>query len=64
MEFEVANVEKIKKGEFVRKCGKKKVYRLEGYDRSERKYCLQDWDDFSRQVYVKKGTPLEYDFIF
>ena len=64
MDFQVANVEKIKKGEFVRRVGKKKVYILEGYDRSMRKYCLQDFDDISHQIYVKKGTSLEYDFCF
>jgi hypothetical protein len=50
-------VKDIRKGELVkRKPGAKKFYQVEGYDRSERKYVLQDWDDISRTIYVKGDT--------
>ena len=50
-------VKDIRKGEFVKKKkGAKKTYRVEGYDRANRKYALQDWDDISRVLYVKGET--------
>jgi hypothetical protein len=60
-----APVEKIKKGEFVRrKADSKKTYRLAGYCRTNRAYQLDDEDDISRAIYVKKGTPLYFGFFY
>lgn len=55
----------IAKGEFVkRKADAKKVYILAGYDRSEKRWQLDDWDDCSRCIYVKSETPLFFGFDF
>jgi len=61
--FEV--VEKIKKGEFVRrKENAKKTYTRGEYNKSLKRFALEDWDDTSREVYVKKGTALFVGFTF
>jgi hypothetical protein len=63
--YDVAPVEKLKKGEFVkRKPDARKVYTIVGYDRSLRKYQLDDHDDISRCIWVKAGTPLVYGFTY
>ncbi len=50
-------VKDVRKGEFVkRKKGARKTYVVEGYDRMNRKYALQDTDDISRVLYVKGDT--------
>ena len=50
-------VKDIRKGELVkRKKGARKTYMVEGYDRMNRKYALQDTDDISRVLYVKGDT--------
>jgi DnaJ-class molecular chaperone len=41
-----------------------KVFKLAGYDRSERKWQLDDCDDISRCVYVKRGTMLHAGFSY
>lgn len=56
-------VQDIKKMEFVkRKPDSKQVYTLQGYDRAEKKYCLQSEHDIGKQIYVKKGTLLFLKF--
>lgn len=63
-ECEMMPVEKIKKGEFVkRKPDAKKTYTRGDYDR-EYGYQLDDYDDISRCIYVKKGTKLAVGFDF
>lgn len=58
-------VENIKKETLVkRKPDANKVYKLLGYCRINKKYELQDWDDISRCLYVKKGTELFIGFEF
>jgi hypothetical protein len=55
----------IKKGEFVkRKPDAKKVYIRGDYDRASKRYSLQDWDDISREVWVKGSALLVVDFEF
>lgn len=60
----VTPIEKVKKGDFFRRCGKKIVYQAEGYDRENRKYCGTDYYDMNRQTYLKKGTLVEIGFTF
>jgi hypothetical protein len=55
----------VKPGEFVRrKPDAKKTYVKEAYDRTTKTFCLQDFDDISRQVYVKgdKLVWIGFDF--
>jgi hypothetical protein len=55
----------VKKGEFVkRKPDAKKVYIRGDYDRASKRYSLQDWDDISREVWVKGSAPLFVGFEF
>ena len=50
-------VKDVRAGEFVkRKPGARKTYRVEGYDRTDRLYVLQDTDDISRSLSVKGST--------
>ena len=60
-----AKVEDIKVGEFVkRKQGADKVYRRGKYDAATKRYSLEDYDDTSREVFVKKGTNLFVGFSY
>jgi hypothetical protein len=53
------------KGEFVkRKPDAAKVYRVEGYCRSSKRWELVDADDVNRCVYVKTGTLLFAGFTY
>lgn len=72
---ELMNVEDIKKGEYVRKIklnpqdgyeviGQSKTYIRGAYEPSLKKYSLIDFDDTSREVFVKKGTQLLVEFTF
>ena len=57
-------VENIKKGEFVkRKENANKTYTKGDFDRTYG-YMLEDYDDISRCIYVKKGTKLFIGFTF
>jgi hypothetical protein len=50
------------KGQLVqRKVGAKKLYRVVGYCRYEKKWQLDDQDDISRCIYVKSGTLVVVD---
>ena len=64
-DFKIAPVQKIPYGEFVQKkfCSSK-YYTRGNYDRSSKKFELQDYYDISRYVNVKSGTLLYYDFVF
>lgn len=62
-------VESLKVGEYVQRVGKggtpmSKVYRRAEYDREQKKYCLNDTEDASRCIYVKKGTLLNVGFTY
>lgn len=58
-------IEDVKRGEFIKcKPDAKKVYRKAEYDRSQRKYCCDDWDDISREITLKRGTIVYVGFDF
>lgn len=58
-------IENVKKGDFVRrKADAKTTFMAGGYCRFERRYILDDWNDISRCIYVKKGTEVFIDFVF
>lgn len=60
---QLAAVETIRKGEFVkRKPTDTKVYQRGDYDRSSGKFSLVDTDDVNREVFVRKGTKLFVGF--
>lgn len=60
-----SKVEDIPVGEFVkRKPRAKKVYTRQEYNRSTKRYILQNWDDISDFYEVKKGTELFIGFDF
>lgn len=69
---EVRKIQDVPVGEFVRvkrwvngEIGfTKKVYRLAGYDRSEREWMLDDMDDISRCRWVKTGAVVQVGFIY
>lgn len=57
----MSNLKKVEnlKGEFVkRKANSKKIYEVMGYSRENKAYQLDDVEDISRAIYVKKGTLL------
>ena len=58
-------IENVKKGEFIRrKPDAKKTYVRGDYDRIEKKYILDDWDDTSRWIYIRRGTVVYTGFTF
>lgn len=62
-------IETVAKGEYVKlvRADKPtaKVYRVEGYDRSERKYAVTDCDDiWGNARYLKKGTLVYVGFTY
>lgn len=64
-----AQVQNIKRGEFVRRLNKdgtaqSKVYQRSYYDAESQRYALDDVDDTSRQVFVRKGTRLQVGFTY
>ena len=66
---QVAQVQNIKRGEFVRRLNadgtaQSKVYARSYYDADTKRYALDDVDDTSRQVFVRKGTRLLVGFTY
>jgi hypothetical protein len=60
-----AAVETIKPGAFVRRNPTAaKTYTRGAYDRTERAYMLNDCDDISRCIWVRKGTALFTEFTY
>lgn len=57
-------IEKVKKGDFIRKPNTKKVYIAKGYDRMNKAYELQAFNDISNYAYIKKGKKVEIGFDF
>lgn len=58
-------IESLKPGEFFkRKSDSKKVYQRGSFCRSSKKYAGEDWDDISREIYIKKGTKVFTEFEF
>ena len=55
----------VPKGEFVRrKEGAKTTYRKGDYDRALKAYSLTDWDDASREIFVKADKLVHVGFTF
>ena len=55
----------VKKGEFIkRKADARKVYIRGEFDRTEKKYRCDDWDDISRDVLLKGETMVFVGFDF
>ena len=66
---QVAQVQNIKRGEFVRRLNadgtaQSKTYQRSYYDADTKRYALEDVDDTSRQVFVRKGTKLLVGFTY
>ena len=55
----------LKKGTYIkRKENSSEVYKLIGYDRSEKKYCLQAYSDISKFIYLNGKTVVFVGFDF
>ena len=55
----------VPRGEFVRrKLNSSVTYVRAEYDRSFKKYCLDDWNDISRQIMLKGKTLVWVGFEF
>jgi hypothetical protein len=54
-----------KPGEFIRRKPDSRItYRRGEYDRSQRKYALEDWDDHCREIYLKGSTMVWVGFTY
>lgn len=67
-EAEIVNIEHVRYGEPFKRVTKKgvgnKVYIRDSYDRSMKKYCCTDSDDFCHEIYLKKGTRVFVGFTY
>ena len=66
---QVAQVQNIKRGEYVKRLNadgtaQSKTYQRSYYDADSKRYALDDVDDTSRQVFVRKGTKLLVGFTY
>ena len=66
---QVAQVQNIKRGEYVKRLNadgtaQSKTYQRSYYDADTKRYALDDVDDTSRQVFVRKGTKLLIGFTY
>ena len=66
--FQIVKIEEVTKGDFFKRLRKgepsSKVYIKGGFDRFEKKYIGEDWDDISREIYLKKGSLVSVGFTF
>ena len=67
--YETEQVQNIKRGEYVKRLNadgtaQSKVYARSYYDAESQRYALDDVDDASRQVFVRKGTKLLVGFTY
>ena len=63
--MESKQVQDLPLGEFVkRKADSHKVYKRVAYCKANKAYQLDDMEDISRAIYVKKGTILFYGFTY
>ena len=61
----IIKIEKVKKGDYVRKkSGAKKTYIAGGYCRYNKRYELTDTEDMNRQIYLKKGKDVFVGFTY
>jgi hypothetical protein len=55
----------VKQGEYIRlKPDSKKTYMRLDYDRSTKRFAVQDFDNANRYRYLKGSTEVHVDFIF
>lgn len=65
MEFTAIMLKNVKPGDFVtRKPNLNKVYRKAEYNRELKKYCLDDYNDSSRCIYLKGETIVYIGFTY
>ncbi len=65
MDGQMVKLSNVKNGEFVRlKEGSKKTYIKREYDRSEKRYILDDCDDISRARWIKGSTIVQIGFTY
>ena len=63
--MEAVKLKDVKRGDFVRrKPDAKKTYIKGEYNRSFGKYSLEDFDDISREMFVKGSTTVYVSFTF
>jgi len=63
--IEQIQVKNVSQGEFVRRKLDSKVTFTRGeYNRSFKRYCLDDWEDISRQIMLKRSTLVWVGFEF
>ena len=67
---EVRLISEVPTGEFIRSIAPKtgrvmqRVYVLDGYDRSTRKYVAHAWDDINQEIYLTKTRQVLVGFTF
>ena len=67
---EVRYITEVPKGEFIRSIAPKtgrvsqRVYVLDGYDRSMRKYVAHAFDDVNQEIYLAAGRQVLVGFTF
>ena len=67
---EIRLISEVPTGEFIRsivpKTGRvmQRVYVLDGYDRSTRKYVAHAWDDVNQEIYLTKTRQVLVGFTF
>ena len=69
-EEEIRLISEVPTGEFIRTVAPKtgrvmqRVYVLDGYDRSTRKYVAHAWDDINQEIYLTKTRQVLVGFTF
>ena len=69
-EEEIRLISEVPTGEFIRsivpKTGRvmQRVYVLDGYDRSTRRYVAHAWDDINQEIYLTKTRQVLVGFTF
>lgn len=64
-DFKAVKLSEVKPGEFVtRKPNLNTVYRRAEYDRELKKYCLDDYNNISRNIYLKGSTIVYVGFTY
>ena len=67
---EIRLISEVPTGEFIRSIAPKtgrvmqRVYILDGYDRSTRKYVAHAWDDINQEIYLNKTRQVLVGFTF
>ena len=67
---EIRLISEVPTGEFIRSIAPKtgrvmqRVYVLDGYDRSTRKYVAHAWDDINQEIFLNKTRQVLVGFTF